>query len=461
MQGHERVAALQNERVHHVAHRCAARVLERIPQVAGDRVGIGVGLEVGTHAIAEHLRADVLLEHAQDPTALFVGQHVEHALRLLGRPDRVLNRTGQVERVDGQGGLTRRGEADPTVPRGPEGVDTEHFHECREGLVEPDALPPAHGHQVAEPHVRQLVRDDVGDTLELGAGGLVLVDEQRRVAERDASQVLHRAGGEVRNGHQVDLVPGVGDVEVLREEAQCERADLQGETGQWELPRRADNPEGYAVHIDGLGHFEPADDEGHQVRRHLHGGREPDALFVADLVDLDDGGVGDRVEVGLHDQRDLEDGLAIRLVEAGEGAPGVHRLELGRGHCVGLAVRTCVGGTVEASQLVVERAAEPAADGAGTGRNQVGRLKGDLLELVVEAHAAQDGDTIGGQHLDVADRQLGRVEHDLVGRRVDDGVDPNGAGERGGGDVRLEFDGVGIGLDRSRQTERLRAGRDG
>ena len=137
--------------------------------------------------------------------------------------------------------------------------------------------------------MRKLVRDDVGDALELGAGRLVLVDEQCRVAEGDAAQVLHRPGGEVRNGHQVDLVPGVGDVEVLREEAQRERADFQGELGQRELPGGADHPEGHAVHVDGLGHLELADDEGHQVRGHLHGGGEPDALLVAHLVDLDDG----------------------------------------------------------------------------------------------------------------------------------------------------------------------------
>ena len=88
----------------------------------------------------------------------------------------------------------------------------------------------------------QLVRDHVGDTLELGAGRLVLVDEERGVAEGDAAQVLHRTGGEVRNGDEVDLVAGVGDVEVLGEEAQGERADLQRELGQGELPRACTRP---------------------------------------------------------------------------------------------------------------------------------------------------------------------------------------------------------------------------
>ena len=60
----------------------------------------------------------------------------------------------------------------------------------------------------------------------------VLVDEERRVAEGDAAEVLHGAGGEVRDGDEVHLVAGVGDVEVVGEEAQRERADLEGELGR-------------------------------------------------------------------------------------------------------------------------------------------------------------------------------------------------------------------------------------
>ena len=119
------MTALQNERVHDVADRCAAGVLERIPQVAGHGVAVGVCLEIGPDAVAEHLGTDVLLEHAQDAAALLVGQHVEHALRLLGGSDGVLDRPGQVQGVDLQRRLAGGSEADPAVPRGPEGVDAQ------------------------------------------------------------------------------------------------------------------------------------------------------------------------------------------------------------------------------------------------------------------------------------------------------------------------------------------------
>ena len=55
------------------------------------------------------------------------------------------------------------------------------------------------------------------------------VDQQRGLAEGDAAQVLHGPEGEVGDGHEVELVGRVGDVEVVGEEAQRVRGDLEGE----------------------------------------------------------------------------------------------------------------------------------------------------------------------------------------------------------------------------------------
>jgi hypothetical protein len=69
----------------------------------------------------------------------------------------------------------------------------------------------------------------------------------------------------------------------------------------------------------------------------------------------------------LDDQGDIEDGLAVRLVPARKGPAGVDRLELRRGDGVGLPFGVGEGGAVEAPQLVIQRAGEPAGQGAGTG----------------------------------------------------------------------------------------------
>jgi hypothetical protein len=148
---------------------------------------------------------------------------------------------------------------------------TQRFHEGGERLVQPDPLPPSHGDEVAEPHVSQLMGHDVGYPLEFGPGRAGRIDQQRGVPERDATQVLHRPGGKVRNGHQVHFFSGVGDVEVLGEEAEGEGADGQGEIGQPAFARREHHAQRDAIDIDRLSRLELTHNERDQVGRHFHG----------------------------------------------------------------------------------------------------------------------------------------------------------------------------------------------
>ena len=76
-------------------------------------------------------------------------------------------------------------------------------------------------------------------------------DEQRGLPERHAAEVLHRPVGEVGDRDEVHLVAGVGDAEVLLEEAQRERADVEGERREVPLAGRVDDAERHAVDVDG------------------------------------------------------------------------------------------------------------------------------------------------------------------------------------------------------------------
>ena len=105
---------------------------------------------------------------------------------------------------------------------------------------------------------------------------VVGVDEQQDLAEGDAAEVLHGAEGEVGDGDEVELVARVGDAVVVGEEAQAERADLEGEVGEVALAPRVHDPQRGAVDVDRLGDLERADDERHQVGRHRHGVGEAD-----------------------------------------------------------------------------------------------------------------------------------------------------------------------------------------
>ncbi len=80
----EREPRLPDPRVHHPAHGFARRRLDGIPQVVGLGVRVGVRAQIVAHALLEDVGADVLLQHAQQCSALVVREHVEHAVGLCG-----------------------------------------------------------------------------------------------------------------------------------------------------------------------------------------------------------------------------------------------------------------------------------------------------------------------------------------------------------------------------------------
>ena len=120
----------------------------------------------------------------------------------------------------------------------------------------------------------QLVGDHVHRGLALLLGGGVGVEQQQDLPEGDAPHVLHGPEGEVGDGHQIELVPGVIDGEVVLEEAEAERPGVQGVLGEVALANWMDDAQRCAVHIHRLGGLQRADDEGQQVGGHLHGGGE-------------------------------------------------------------------------------------------------------------------------------------------------------------------------------------------
>ena len=148
----------------------------------------------------------------------------------------------------------RQTEADPAFPLRPERVGALHLHERGEGFVEPDAVPPLHRHQVAEPHVGELVVDDVGDVLQLGLRRPLGIDEQQHLAERDAAEVLHRAEREVGNGDQVALVARVRDAVVVgaATAARTRRSRARSRV-RWPLPGRMDHAERRVADGDRVG----------------------------------------------------------------------------------------------------------------------------------------------------------------------------------------------------------------
>jgi hypothetical protein len=410
-------------------------------------------LDVGGDALAELVRTDELLEHAENGRALLVRQHVEHGLGLFRATDGKLDGAGTRQAVHAHRLAAARAEAHPPLPLGPEVVDAHQLHERGEGLVEPDAVPPLHGHEVAEPHVGDLVGDHVGHPLELEAGRDVAVDEQRRLPEGHGAEVLHGAEGEVGHGDEVELVAGVGEPEVVGEVAEGVGADLEGEVPQARLARHCGDAQRDTVHLDRLGELEGADHEGDEIGRHAHRLGERDlTLAVAEVGLLLDGGVGDGGEPAVDDERHRECRLAIGLVPAREGAARVGALELrGRDDVL---VATLVGerAAVEAPQLVVE---DP---GEGQLERPVARLglaverDGRPVVLLVQRDRALQAPALVGGELGAVDLQFGGVEHHVGDGLVHDDPHPLLAREGRRVEVGAERELVVLGLHAVGQT---------
>jgi len=102
--------------------------------------------------------------------------------------------------------------------------------EVGEALVEPEVVPPLHGDQVAEPVVRQFVRDGVGEGEQPVGGHLLL--ENVEVVEGHDGCVLHGAPLVLVREHLVVLVEGVGVAEEGLEEPHGLNGDFEDEGGQ-------------------------------------------------------------------------------------------------------------------------------------------------------------------------------------------------------------------------------------
>ena len=421
----------------------ARRPLEALQQVGQLRAAVGVPGEVVAGPCEEPVLTDVghqLLEHRR---ALGVGDAVEVLPRRLqvvhGGDDGV--RGGQLVGAVGPG-LAPGGERRPHAVELGGGLGDVVAHQVGERLLEPGAVPPARGHQVAEPHVGHLVQDHLGPTRPVRARRRAAVDEA--LGEGDQARVLHRA--EVVLGHEdrVVLAPGVG----VPERAVVEVQALPGD-GEDRLRvevfghrRPAQHPERHVPPDVGDAVVRPGGERGQvgglwrrRAERHGHravGGR-PGRLGLPgdDLPALRRG----------DDERAAR--LEIGLLEVREHPAGVGGLE------VGVEVGGAVGGIDESVQPLAGAAVaalgldDQLVRAVGGGYRQPGAVvPGDVELAAVDPRGAHP---VGDQVDPGGSTGEGAGEGDSAARR-----------ERGGGRVRgpaqVELDAV------ARDGQRRRAG---
>ncbi len=303
----------------------------------------------------------------------------------------------------------------------------------------------------------ELVGNDIGDELLLVLRRCRRIDQQEVFAERDAAEVLHRAGGEIGEGQQIDLVAGVRDAVVVLEPAQAERGDIEPVLGQGRLAGNVHDANRHAVDVDPIGGLEWADHEGHEVRAHHHRVREADLdASVVAFVTARLGGVGHGEQTGLNDQGDREHRFEVRFVPARKGATAVGRLHLGSSDHVLTSVGSAIGAPVPTAQLIVQDASEGDRDEVGAGGDPGGRRHEQALARLVESEL--DGRAVEGARVDIeldrVQRQLGDI---VLGRHGD----RHRAAERRAREIGLEHEFVSLRRRVPRQPEGIESDRVG
>src|SRR6266851_2139422 len=178
-----------------------------IPQVSTCSVRITELLQVRGDSFSEIVFPNVALYHSQYARALSVAYLVEQFLDFIWVLDLGLDWVSGFQAISPQGtamlyARTKSGgfSSDKVVPNRPlwiSVVDCLLSHEGGEALVEPDVIPPFHGHQVAKPHVSNLMRYDSRNSfLDLDTG--ILVHMQEYLSIRNRPPVLHRSVSELR-----------------------------------------------------------------------------------------------------------------------------------------------------------------------------------------------------------------------------------------------------------------------
>ncbi len=143
---------------------------------------------VAPDAVAKSIFAEKTLEHEQKRLAFAVGNVVEGVVGLRLVRDRLLDRMSCRSGIafhlqfPGDAGapcrIARNNVLQPDFPLRIETGGAFRSHPRGKTFVEPEIVPPRHGHEIAKPHVRSLVRNHFVNALPRYGGGFLGIEKQ-------------------------------------------------------------------------------------------------------------------------------------------------------------------------------------------------------------------------------------------------------------------------------------------
>ncbi len=455
----QRQAGLAGEVVFDVDDRGRAARRHFAPQVIVDRIAEGVLFHIGADAVTKRVGPGIGLQHGDDRGALVIGDVVEGLAGLLGAVDFLQHRVG---RRGGVGRLTGLEDALRLQARAPfrmQGVGGIGLHPAGKPFVEPQIVPPLHGHQVAEPLVRHLVRDHQKDQLPVGVGRIGGVVQQVFLRIEVGAPVFHRAALDLaRRGDQVELEQREGRAEI----GVVVMQDVDGLAQRILAARRiaALDDDAQVDAVDALvDALIIADRQEQQIGRHRRRflERRPRHLFsvraIPDRHGLVDRHIGHGHLVERRVDRHRKARLVAGFVPRRNEAACRRRFEIGGQGALFSGRRVVVHGE-EAERRRQDRRMPGHVQGVGAGRHRLGEGEGHLAWALVLA----DFGRLGAVQRHRVERQALGVQGDRRRLRGHLDIDCLVAGIGEGGRIGDDVDVVVHRLDRLRQHLACRRG---
>ena len=352
-------------------------------EVLGSGVFPGELPKIVPNALLEAFFANPVLEHADDLSALVIGDGVVEGVRdgvvgIGGLADSL----GREQGVFGHGAIAVPHAIDVEVPRWLEALGELAVDPGAQALVEPDIVPPGMSDQIAKPVVAQLMDQDIG----VGApapGSVVLgFDQRERLAHGDQAGMLHGAPEAGHDG-DIELLVRIGDTEVLLEQGHDPGSGLFG-VSQLGLAASGYHVAQADVILagDAAGDYvEWSHDQRHEIARHGLAVLEPHDSETGFLFLRGHRRVGQRDVASGGADGQLPGHLEGRLVKAWKGPAGVEGLE----HAVHVPVAVGLLDPIEAdSFLVFERGTVASPQGGRARAVGSGQGKADKVAATVD-----------------------------------------------------------------------------
>ncbi len=292
---------------------------------------------VAPDAVAKSIFAEKTFEHKQKRLAFAVGDVVKGAVRLRLVRDRLLDRVSCRSCIAfhgqflGDAGAPRRIARNIVLqPDFPLRIETRGAFRSHPGgktFVEPEIVPPRHGHEIAKPLMRGLVRDHFVNALPRRGGRFLGIEKQRRFVVSNASPVFHRAAESAGNGDLIELGQRIRNAEVVVVIFENLRRAFERVTPPLGLAFCGDDANMRAGRLR-FDQIQLAGDENIQVTRHRRRWCEAHFFSVVDLCFGLDRHVRNGQPVFRNDGGELKSRAETWFVPTREKAPRVGRFEL-------------------------------------------------------------------------------------------------------------------------------------